>query len=59
MKEDFIYTKAGTDIARRWRVLFNYIPASEQEEVRQRWASIKAKTLDEVEEEKCQEQSHS
>lgn len=55
MKEDLIITKNGSDITKRWRVLYNYIPASEQEEVKQRWASFKAameKTLDDVELEK-------
>ena len=56
MKE-FIYTKAGTDITKRWKALYNYVPASETEEVKQKWAAIKAmvnRTLDDVKEEsKC------
>jgi len=49
--EDFIYTTSGTDITKRWRLLYNYVPASEQEEVRQRWAELRAKfnkTLDDI-----------
>ena len=61
MKE-FIYTKAGTDITKRWKALYNYVPASETEEVKQKWASIKAmvnRTLDDVKEEsKCSSHSH-
>lgn len=61
MKE-FIYTKAGTDITKRWKALYNYVPASETEEVKQKWAAIKAmvnRTLDDVKEEsKCSSRSH-
>ncbi len=61
MKE-FIYTKAGTDITKRWKALYNYVPASETEEVKQKWAAIKAmvnRTLDDVKEEsKCSSHSH-
>ena len=62
MKDQFIYTKAGTDITKRWKALYNYVPASETEEVKQKWAAIKAmvnRTLDDVKEEsKCSSHSH-
>jgi hypothetical protein len=54
VKEHFIYTKAGTDITKRWKALYNYVPASETEEVKQKWAEFKAimaRTLDDVEKE--------
>lgn len=61
MNQDFVYTKAGTDIVKRWKVLYNYIPASEQEEIKKKWADFRAtlgKTLDDIEDSKCQKQSH-
>lgn len=61
MKDQFIYTKAGTDITKRWRALYNYVPASEQEEIKQKWAELKAavnRTLDDVKESKCAQHSH-
>jgi hypothetical protein len=61
MNQEFIYTKSGTDIVKRWKVLYNYIPASEQDEIKQKWADFRAamaKTLDDIEESKWQKQSH-
>jgi hypothetical protein len=61
MNQEFIYTKSGTDIVKRWKVLYNYIPASEQDEIKQKWAdfrAVMAKTLDDIEESKWQKQSH-
>lgn len=40
---DYIYTKAGTDITIRWKKLYNYIPASEMPHIKKKWADIKAK----------------
>jgi len=40
---DYIYTKAGTDITIRWRKLYNYIPPSEQESYKKKWADFRAK----------------
>jgi hypothetical protein len=40
---DYIYTKAGTDITIRWKKLYNYIPASEQEVYKNKWADFRAK----------------
>jgi hypothetical protein len=40
---DFIYTKAGTDITLRWRKLYNYIPASELPHIKNKWADFKSK----------------
>ena len=61
MKE-FIYTKAGTDITKRWKALYNYVPASETKEVKQKWAEFRAimsRTLDDVEREsKCENRSN-
>lgn len=39
---DYVYTKAGTDITIRWKKLYNYIPASEQPHIKKKWADIKA-----------------
>lgn len=61
MNQEFIYTKSGTDIVKRWKVLYNYIPASEQDEIKKKWADFRAamaKTLDDIEESKWQKQSH-
>lgn len=40
---DYIYTKAGTDITIRWKKLYNYTPASEQEFYKKKWADFRAK----------------
>jgi len=40
---DYIYTKAGTDITIRWRKLYNYTPPSEQESYKKKWADFRAK----------------
>ena len=40
---DYIYTKAGTDITIRWKKLYNYTPASEQEFYKNKWADFRAK----------------
>jgi hypothetical protein len=42
MTNDYVYTKAGTDITIRWKKLYNYIPASEQIHIKKKWADIKA-----------------
>ena len=41
--ENYIYTKAGTDITIRWRKLYNYNPPSEQESYKNKWADFRAK----------------
>lgn len=41
MNNDYVYTKAGTDITIRWKKLYNYIPASEQAHIKKKWAHIK------------------
>jgi hypothetical protein len=49
MENDFIYTPSSTEIALRWRKLYNYVPASEQEFYKKKWADFKAtfaRTLD-------------
>lgn len=51
MQNNYIYTKAGTDITIRWRKLYNYIPASEQAKYIKKWADFRemcARTLDDV-----------
>ena len=40
---DFIYTAASTDITIRWRKIYGYVPASEQEFYKKKWADFKAK----------------
>ena len=42
MKNDYVYTQAGTDIEIRWRKLYNYVPASEQEFYKKKWADFRA-----------------
>lgn len=47
--KNYIYTPASTDITIRWRKLYGYVPASEQESYKTKWADFKAKfnkTLD-------------
>lgn len=42
MKSNYVYTKAGTDITLRWAKLYNYVPASEQEFYKKKWADFRA-----------------
>jgi hypothetical protein len=42
MKSNYVYTKAGTDITIRWAKLYNYVPASEQEFYKKKWADFRA-----------------
>lgn len=42
MNTNFVYTKAGTDITIRWAKLYNYVPASEQEFYKKKWADFRA-----------------
>jgi len=49
MDNDYIYTPASTDITVRWRKIYGYIPASEQQFYKKKWADFKAlfnRTLD-------------
>jgi hypothetical protein len=49
---DYIYTKAGTDITIRWKKLYSYTPASEQELYKKKWADFRAqcnKSVDDLE----------
>ena len=49
---DYVYTKAGTDITLRWQKMYGYVPASEQASYKKKWADFRekcAKTLDDVE----------
>ena len=52
MKDNYIYSKAGTDITIRWKKLYSYTPASEQAKYIKKWADFRemcAKTLDDIE----------
>jgi hypothetical protein len=52
MQNNYIYTKAGTDITIRWRKLYSYTPASEQAKYIKKWADFRdmcARTLDDLE----------
>jgi hypothetical protein len=52
MTNDYVYTKAGTDITVRWKKLYGYKPASEQAQYIKKWADFRemcARTLDDVE----------
>ena len=42
MNQNYVYTKAGTDIAIRWAKLYNYVPASEQAFYKKKWADFRA-----------------
>jgi hypothetical protein len=42
MSQDKIYTPASTDITLRWKKLYGYVPASEQEFYKNKWATWKA-----------------
>ena len=42
MQNNYVYTKAGTDITIRWAKLYNYVPASEQEFYKKKWADFRA-----------------
>ena len=51
MENNFVYSKAGTDITLRWRKMYGYTPASEQAQYIKKWAAFRemcAKTLDDV-----------
>jgi hypothetical protein len=39
---DYIYTPSSTDIALRWRKQHGYVPASEQEFYKKKWAAFRA-----------------
>jgi hypothetical protein len=52
MQNNYVYTKAGTDITLRWKKMYGYTPASEQAQHIKKWADFRAmcaKTLDDVE----------
>ena len=52
MQNNYIYSKAGTDITIRWKKLYSYTPASEQAKYIKKWADFRkmcAKTLDDIE----------
>ncbi|MEI7757674.1 MAG: hypothetical protein WCI80_01385 [Bacteroidota bacterium] len=40
--KDYIYTPASTDITIRWKKIYGYVPASEQEMYKKKWADFKA-----------------
>jgi hypothetical protein len=42
MRNNYVYTKSGTDITIRWVKLYNYVPASEQEFYKKKWADFRA-----------------
>jgi hypothetical protein len=49
---EFIYTPKSTSIELRWRKLYGYVPASEQQRYIKKWADFRAlfgRTLDDVE----------
>ena len=52
MQNNYVYTKAGTDITLRWKKIYGYKPASEQAQYIKKWADFRemcARTLDDVE----------
>jgi len=36
-KNEYIWTKAGTDITIRWKTRHNWVPPSEQQEYKDKW----------------------
>jgi hypothetical protein len=42
MNNNYVYTKSGTDITIRWAKLYDYVPASEQEFYKKKWADFRA-----------------
>jgi hypothetical protein len=42
VQNNYVYTKSGTDITIRWVKLYNYVPASEQEFYKKKWADFRA-----------------
>jgi hypothetical protein len=42
MQNNYVYTKSGTDITIRWAKLHDYVPASEQEFYKKKWADFRA-----------------
>ena len=40
--KDYIYTPASTDITIRWKKIYGYVPASEQEFYKKKWSDFKA-----------------
>ena len=52
MENNYIYSKAGTDITVRWKKLYSYTPASEQAQYIKKWADFRemcSRTLDDLE----------
>jgi len=52
MENNYIYSKAGTDITVRWKKLYSYKPASEQAKYIKKWSDFRemcARTLDDLE----------
>ena len=43
LNNDYIYTPASTDITLRWKKIYGYVPASEQEFYKKKWADFKSK----------------
>ena len=39
---DYIYTPSSTDITLRWKKQYGYVPASEQEVYKKKWAEFRA-----------------
>jgi hypothetical protein len=42
VQNNYVYTKSGTDITIRWAKLYDYVPASEQEFYKKKWADFRA-----------------
>lgn len=52
MTNDYVYTKVGTDISVRWRKMYNYVPPSECQQYKQKWAEFRAlcnRSIDDLE----------
>jgi len=42
MDKNYVWTASGVDITIRWAKLYNYVPASEQEFYKKKWADFRA-----------------
>jgi hypothetical protein len=45
MNNDYVWTKAGTDITIRWREQYGWVPPSEQAEYKAKWEYYQALAL--------------
>jgi hypothetical protein len=49
VENNYIYSKAGTDITIRWKKLYAYKPASEQAKYMKKWADFRIRCAQGIE----------